>query len=178
MILRRLSLLTVLVVALAAPATGLAAGSAVTTDRGVVQAVDAGQITLRSLDGTVASFPVSAATRVKLNGARAALTDIQPGFVAAVVHDGAAPATVIRAFGRPGGVVTDRGTVTLLTRTSIAISTAGATIVTIPLDATTRFQFLGLPGRRFLARPGAVVAVRHADGGPARVVNVLKRAGA
>jgi hypothetical protein len=179
MTLRPLRLLTVAsaVLALALPAAGMAATGDVTTDRGVVQSVsvESGQIVLRALDGSVVSFAVSPSTRVKLNGVRVALADIQPGFVAGVVHDGAAPAVLIRAFGKPAKV-TDRGAVTALTRSSITLQTADGVTVTIALDPSTQFRRLGLPAKRFLARPGALVGVTHAVDGPAKVVNIVKRA--
>ncbi len=177
MTLRPLRLLTVAiaVLALALPAAGMAAADDVTTDRGVVQSVGSGQIVLRALDGSVVSFTVSPTTRVKLNGARVSLADIKPGFVATVVHDGAAPAMLIRAFGKPAKV-TDRGVVTALTRSAITLQTADGVTVTVALDPSTQFRRLGLPAKRFLARPGALVGVTHAVDGPARVVNILKRA--
>ena len=54
---------------------------------------------LRELDGSTASLAVGPKTRVKVNGLLATLTDIRPGFVATVVHNGAKPAQVVRAFG-------------------------------------------------------------------------------
>jgi hypothetical protein len=174
----RLVLAAIVVFAVALPATGLAATADVTNDRGVVQSVvGSGQIVLRALDGSVESFAVSAKTRVKLNGVRVSLAEIKPGFVATVVHNGSAPAVLIRAFGKPV-VVTDRGVVTALTKSAITLRTAGGAVVIVSLDPNTRFRFLGLPAKRFRARPGAVVAVKHAAGAPATVVNVLKRAGA
>ena len=178
MTLRTLRLLTVAsaVLALALPAAGIAS-SATTTDRGVVQSVDAQQIVLRALDGSVVSFAISSSTRVKLNGVRVSLAEIKPGFVAAVVHDGGAPAFVIRAFGKPASV-TDRGVVTSLTKSAITLQTGSGATITVSLDASTQFRRLGLPAKRFVARAGALVAVTHASDAPARVVNVIKRAGA
>ena len=77
------------VLAFALPAASTAARVDPTTDRGVVQSVGSDQIVLRALDGSVVSFAVSSATRVKLNGVQVSLADIQPGFVASVVHGAA-----------------------------------------------------------------------------------------
>lgn len=177
MMLRALRLLTVAIalLALALPAAGMAAAVDVTTDRGIVQSVEPERIVLRALDGSVVSFGVSPTTRVKLNGARVSLSDIRPGLVATVTHDGGAPAVLIRAFGKPASV-TDRGVVTALTKSAITLQTAGGATVTVSLDSSTRFRRLGLPARRALARPGALVAVTHALDAPAKVVNILKRA--
>lgn len=176
MTLRSLRILApvVALLAIVLPAAATAARADLTVDRGIVQSVADGQIVLRALDGGVESFTVAATTRVKLNGVRVALAEIQPGFVAAVVHDGLAAATLIRAFGRP--TVTERGIVTVLARASITFRTSAGTLVTVPLTAATRFRFRGLLARRTLARPGALVAVRQIGGGPATVVNVLERA--
>lgn len=177
MTLRPLRLMPVLVtvLALALPAAGMARLGELDTDRGVVQSVGAGQIVLRALDGSVVSYAVSRATRVRLNGVRVPLSGIRPGFVAAVVHDGRAPVALIRAFGTEA-TVTDRGVVTALTRTAVTLRTADGATVSVPLDATTLVRFRGRPARWLLARPGALVAVTHAVDLPARVVNVLERA--
>jgi len=171
----RLLVAAMAALALALPAAGLAQDRL--GDRGIVQSVDSSQIVLTRLDGSVASFAVSPSTRVRLNGARATLTDIHPGYVAMVLHEGGAPALLIRAFGQ-ALLTTDRGLVTALTRSSITLrSLDGATIV-VSLDQNTQVRFLGLPVRRFLVRPGAFVAVMHGPDGPAKLVNVLKRTGA
>jgi hypothetical protein len=178
MTLRPLRLLTAvaLVIALAVPAAALSAPSGLTNDQGIVQSVGPTQIELRSLDGSVASFAVSAATRVRVNGALARLADVRPGDVARVTHDGARPAVLIRAFGkRP--LVTSRGTVMSLTRNEIILG-GDAGPITIRLDSSTRFRLRGGPGFRWQARPGALVVVKHRDGGSAKAVNVLKRASA
>jgi len=174
--LRYLRLLTAVaaVLALAVPAAALSAPSDLTNDQGIVQSVSPSQIELRALDGSVASFAVSEATRVRVNGLPARLADIQPGYVATVTHNGGRPAVLIRAFGRPV-MLTSRGIVSSLTRASITIG-GDAGPVTIPLDRGTVFKFRGGPGFRWQARPGALVVVRNREGSPARSVNVLKRA--
>jgi hypothetical protein len=179
MTIRPLRLLTVAaaVLALALPAAGVAASGDKPVDRGVVQSVSQAQIVLRALDGNVVSFSVSPATRVRLNGARASLGAIAPGFVASVFHDRRARAVLIEAVGTPA-TVTDRGVVTALTPAAITLRTSGGGALTVTLDRNTRFRFQGQPARRFAARPGALVTVTHATDAPALVVNVLKRAGA
>lgn len=160
--------------ALAPPAASAGATVAQTTDRGVIQAADSGQIVLRALDGSIVSFTVSSGTRVRLNGMRAAIAELKPGFVAAVVHDTSARALVILAFGT--ATITERGVVTALTRSLITLRAADGTIVSVALEPRTQFRFRGRPGARRLARPGATVVVRHTEDGPAKVVAVLKRA--
>jgi hypothetical protein len=170
---RRL-LVVALALALLAPTAAGAAGADLARDRGVVQSVDAGQIVLRALDGSVTAFPLGPGTRVFLNGVRVTLAELRPGLVATVVHDGAEPAVAVRATGKT--VVTDRGTVVALTSSSITLATSSGESVTVGLGPSTRFRFRGAPVRRAAARPGAVVAVKHPPGGTATRVNVLKRA--
>ena len=67
---------------------------------------------------------------------------------------------------------------TALDKTAITLRTAAGATISVPLDAGTRFRLGGEPGKRAFARPGALVAVQHAADGAARIVNVLKRAGA
>jgi hypothetical protein len=171
----RLFVAAIAVLALALPASGIGATADPTIDRGIVQSVGSGQIALRALDGNVSSFAVSAATHVRLNGQPSSLANLLPGYVASVAHNGAAAAVWIRAFGKPP-VLSERGIVTALTRTAITLRTDGGASVTVPLDPSTRFRFRGVPAARFLARPGAIVAVKHTADGPAKVVNVLRRA--
>jgi len=174
----RLLIVAIALLALALPATSLAGPGGKGVDRGVVQSVDSSQIVLRTLDGSVVSYAVSPNTSVRVNGARASITDIRPGFVARVVYDRQARAVQIEAFGAAAVTTTDRGLVTAVTKSSITLRLPGGASVTIALDAGTRFRFAGGPARRLLVRPGARVAVTHAADGPATVVNVLKRAGA
>ena len=166
--------------ALALPAAGLAGPlRGPTVDRGVVQSVTASQIVLRALDGTTVSAQIVPTTRVRLNGRPASIGDVAPGDVADVVADGQGRAIAVRAIGTRPTVapITERGLVVAVTPAAITLSTDTGTH-SVPLDQGTRFRVLGVPARRRAARPGMLVAVTHAPGGPALVVNVLKRAGA
>jgi hypothetical protein len=171
----RILVVAVTVLALALPALAAADRGTVVTDSGVVQSVSPTALNLRELDGTVVSLAVGPATRVRVNGKPARLEDVRPGFVATVLHIGAQPAVAVRAFGKIP-VLVDRGVVTSLSPGTIALRREDGTTVTVPLDGATKFRRLGVAARRAAARPGAVVAVTHPDGGTARVVNVLRRA--
>jgi len=176
----RLLIVAVAVLALALPAVGLAGPpNKAGATRGVVQSVDASQIVLRALDGSVVTFAVMPRTPVRVNGSRAAITDVRPGFVARVVYDAQSRALLVEAFGANApAITTDRGVVTAVTRSTITVRAAGGVTVTLAVDASTHFRFHGAPARRQLVRPGAQVAVTHAGDVPATIVNVLKRAGA
>jgi hypothetical protein len=175
----RLLIVVIALVSLALPAASLAGpGVKAGATRGVVQSVDASEIVLRALDGSVVTFTVMPRTPVRLNGVRATITDVRPGFVARVTYDRQSRAMLIEAFGAAAAPVVERGIVTAVTRSSITLRTVAGASVTVAVDAGTRFRFHGAPARRQLARPGATVAVTHLTDGPATVVNVLKRAGA
>jgi hypothetical protein len=170
----RLLLVVASVASVLVPAATRAAATERTNERGIVQSIDAQDLELRALDGTVTSFTVAPTTRVRVNGQKAPLRRIRPGYVAIVSHRGDRIAVLIRAFGKPV-VTTRRGVVASLDRRAITLgSDAGP--ITIPLDGRTMFRFRGRPGRPGLAQPGALVVVKYVDGSPAKTVNVLKRA--
>jgi hypothetical protein len=171
----RILVVVVTLLALALPALAQAGRGEITKDSGVVQSVSATEITLRELDGTVVALAVGPVTRVHVNGNPARLEDVRPGFVATVLHKGTEPALAVRAFGKVALLV-DRGIVTALAPDEITLRRNDGTSITIPLDRGTRFRRSGEAARRAAARPGAIVAVTHPDGGAARIVNVLKRA--
>ncbi len=178
MLTRALRLLTVAValVALAVPAAAVA-GPRGSVDRGIVQSADSGQIVLRTLDGGIVSYSVVRRTAVRVNGSRATITDVQPGFVARVVHDARARALAVEAFGATA-TTTERGVVTAISKNAITLRVAGGGSLTFSLDSSTQFKFHGARAPRRVARPGAQVAVVHATDASATVVNVVKRAGA
>ena len=104
MTLRPLRLLTVAIAAAGARAAGRRHRQPRVTSRPIAASSSRsapGRSCCARSTGASSSFAVSPTTRVRLNGARASLADIQPGFVATVVHDGGAPAMLIRAFGKP-----------------------------------------------------------------------------
>ena len=99
----RWSLALAVLGARAARRGGLGDAAEVTTDRGVVQSVGAGQIALRALDGSVVSFAVSADDpRASVNGVPSHARRRPPGLRRdRSSTTGSAPAPVIRAFGKP-----------------------------------------------------------------------------
>ena len=69
-------------------------------DRGRVRQVGPYSLTLRELDGTTATFTVSAAVRVKLNGKTASFAQLRKGMTAVVLRDGDKPADQVWATGK------------------------------------------------------------------------------
>jgi hypothetical protein len=66
-------------------------------DKGVIVSVSATLIVLRQIDGGFVSVGVGPQTVVVLNNAPASLSELRPGYLAAVLHHGAQPAREIRA---------------------------------------------------------------------------------
>ena len=167
----------VLAVALVAPAAALTARSA-QSERGVVQSVNASQIVLRALDGSTVSLRMLPGTRVRVNGAKASVGDITPGAVAEVTTDRKGHAVLIRVFSAqssaaPAATVTESGTVTQVTRSSLSYATADGNTHTVTLDANTRVR-QGGGSKRSALRPGATVQVTR-TGDTATAVDVLNR---
>ncbi len=69
-------------------------------DKGIVVSVSPSQLVLRGLDGAVVTVGVDAHTQVVLDGQPASLSDLKPGFLAAALHFGTAPARAVRALSR------------------------------------------------------------------------------
>lgn len=154
--------------------TATAAPGELTIDRGVVQSVSPSRIVLRELDGSTVGIAVGPLTRVLLNGLPAALADIRPGFVAAVAHDGSAPARVIRAFGRMPTTV-DRGVVVSVSGRIFTIRTLDGASLTFRVTARTRVRVRGLPATIAAIQPGRLVEVTHTSRGEAIRVAVRGR---
>ena len=70
------------------------------TTKGRVLTVGSSSLTLREQDGSVVSIPVAANATVKVNGQSGSLSQIQPGFSAAMVTVGNLPAKAVRSSGR------------------------------------------------------------------------------
>jgi hypothetical protein len=159
--------------ALSLAGAGSAFARGAVLDRGVVQSVSTTRIVLRELDGRTIEIVVGPLTRVLVNGGPAALLDVQPGFVAAVRHDGSAPARVIRAFGRLQQLV-DRGVVVSMAPRRLVIRRVAGDMLSFRVTFRTRFRWRGLAATAAAVRPGRVVDVSHTPGGVAVRVAVRK----
>lgn len=141
-------------------------------ERGIVQSADRSGVVLRALDGTDVTVALGPATRFRLNGRPATLTDIRRGFVAeAVTLVGGGPAVVVRAFGRVAGSAETGRVVRVRPRALVVQLDTGGT-VRIPLTARTTAWRRGGRIRLGALRPGMHVQVVLAANGSARVVLV------
>ena len=169
-----------LVVLAAALASLVLAGTAgaglrdLTIDRGIVQSVSASQIVLRELDGSTVSLAVDSATLVLLNGSPAQLTDIQPGFVAAVAHNRAQPARAVRAFGRLAANV-DRGVIASVSGRQFVLRLVDGSSLTLHITARTRVRLNGSAATPAAIRPGRLARVTHTVDGKAQLVQLIGR---
>jgi hypothetical protein len=171
---RLLSGLAALAASLALAGTAGAATHGLPIDRGVVQSVSSSRIVLRELDGSTVAISVGARTLVLLNGLPTTLSEIQPGFVAGVAHNGSNPARVIRAFGRIQPIV-DRGVVLSASLRAVVIRTPGGESLTLRVTARTRIRRQGLPATMAAVRLGSTVAIAHTKAGEALRIAVRAR---
>jgi len=171
---RLISCLVALLVAYSLAGTATAAGPKHEVDRGVVQSVSPSHIVLRELDGGVLTISVGPRTHVFLNGRPAALTDIQPGFVAAVTRKGDEPALAIRAFGRVQATV-DRGVIVSRVGRVLTIQTDDGATMSFRLTVRTKIRWRGLPVRLAALRAGRFAEVTHTTGGEALRIVVRLR---
>jgi hypothetical protein len=154
----RLRWLLVLVTVLALAGTAAGATRALRTDRGVVQTVSPTGLVLRELDGSLVTITLDPGTRVRVNGSPSSIDVVRPGFVAAAIHAGDAPATLIRAFGRVA-VTTDRAIVVSLVDRRLTIRTASGQSLVVRITARTKIRVRGLPATVAALRARRVVEV-------------------
>jgi hypothetical protein len=131
-----------------------AAAAAIGADgSGIVQLVLRRFVVVRELDASVVRVPVGPATVVFVNGARATLAQVKPGFVVQFKGPAGRPARVLRAVG-PASASKAAGTVQSVANDSIVVTGADGTTVTILVDARTRVVLDGSPATLGDVRPG------------------------
>src|SRR5919198_1355960 len=143
----------ILAAALALAGTATAATRTLQIDRGVVQTVSSTRLVLRELDGSLVTITVGPTTRVRVNGLASSIDVVRPGFVATAVHDGNAPATVIRAFGRLA-TTTDRGIVVSVAARRLTLRTGDGRSLVLRITARTRIRVRARPAGIAALRPG------------------------
>jgi len=171
---RRLAALVVVLASLTLTGTASAGPRGLTVDRGIVQSVSASQIVLRELDGSSVPLAVDGSTRVLLNGRPAQLADLQPGFVAAVFHNGSRPARVVRAFGRARSIV-DRGVIATASSGQFTLRRANGSLVTLRVSSATLVRLNGLPATPAAISPGRRARVTYTADGRALLVQLVGR---
>ena len=162
--------------------------------RGTVQSVSAGELVVRAPSGGRLQIRIDQKTRVLLNGRRASILDVEPGFAAVVTYAhrppkaaktvgprkralGGSVAQVLWAFAPESGAAArpDQGIVQSLAPDAIVLDGSGGKLV-IEIDATTRVFVNGKARTLREVEPGFVAVVRRGPGGPAREVWAFGRA--
>jgi len=113
----------------------------VRTGNGIVQAVRPHAVVVRLLDGRTLVVPVGPRTAVLVNGARAQLTDVRPGFVVMFKARARGAALTLRASGSAAGAgstAAKPGTVQSVSPSSVVVTGQDGGTVTIAVGARTR----------------------------------------
>jgi len=171
---RRLVVLVAFLALLVLSGTAGAAVRELQIDRGIVQSVSTTQIVVRELDGSSVALTVDGTTRVLLNGLPAQLTDIRPGFVAAVSHNGSRPARLIKTWGRVATTV-DRGVIASVDGRQFTLRRADGSQLTLRITPSTRVRLNGFPATVAAIRPGRVARVTYTADGRAKLVQLAGR---
>jgi hypothetical protein len=124
--------------------------------QGIVQSVATASVVLAQLDGTTVRIELTSSTRVYLNGARASVTDVKPGFVAAARWR-SGEALVMQAFDvSPTGAL-QVGTVQSLSRNMVVATSSAGVTVRIHLGTRTPLLLDGAPATLSVVRVGDTV---------------------
>jgi hypothetical protein len=109
---------------------GQAAGSA----SGIVQSVAADAVVVKELDGSAVSVPVGPSTRVFVDGARASLAAVQPGFVVSTSWSAGKPTAELLVFDPSANV----GVVQSVSEDLVVATDSAGRTVTVRVTPRTR----------------------------------------
>lgn len=171
--------------ALAAPPPGGAGGAAAAarpgpargeqSAQGVVQSVSARAVVLKRLDGSSVRVPVSAQTRVLVDGKTALLGDVKPGFLVSASWKAGTPTTELQALSPHAAAALT--TVRSVLADAVVVTAADGTTVRIRVGAKTRVFLDGRPATLRDIRPGFTLvtpAGRAKNGKPTRELRFLR----
>jgi hypothetical protein len=127
------------------------------TRRGIIQALSAKAITLKELDGTTLSVSVDAKTRVFINGKRALLREVKPGFAAIAKGKAGEPARELRTFDLSGQQGPVGAVVKSVSGTTVVLTEPDGSTVTVVVDAKTHVFIDGKPASLSEVELGFVV---------------------
>jgi hypothetical protein len=139
---------------------------------GIVQTVYARGLIVTELDGRMVRVPVVARTRVFVDGVRASLADVEPGFVATFTGRGKA-VRVLRAVDPSPERRSGNAIVVSVSPNEVAVSRGTATI-SILVDARTRVFVDGTRATLADVSPGDIVAAGAGARAARRPVAVLR----
>jgi hypothetical protein len=140
------------------------------SERGIVQSASADRLVLKALDGSTIVVAIDTRTRVSIDGKRASISDVRPGFVAVVTMRGASrqAALEVDAFTTSPGVAPPGQTVAGVVRSvspgRLVLTSLDGRILTIVIDAAARVYVDGKPASLVDVRAGFVAVVRQQTG--------------
>jgi len=140
-----------------APAHAAASGSA----KGIVQSVAGGAVVVTQLDGSSVSIAVGAGTRVFLDGRRASVADLKPGFVLSASFVGGI-GRVLQAFDLSAPAI-EVGVVRSLSGRTVVVGRSGGGTATLRVGPRTRLLLDGAPTTLRAVRAGFTVVFAAAD---------------
>jgi hypothetical protein len=123
------------------------AGSA----NGIVQSATPKAVVVKELDGSTVSVPVAPSTRVFVDGRRASLADVAPGFVASASWGSGKPARELEAFDPSTSVAV----VQSISAHAVVVTDAAGASVTVSVNPKTHVLLDG--------RPAPLAAVHAGD---------------
>jgi len=148
-----------------------------------VQAVSAGAIVLRQLDGSTVSISVGSGTQVFVDGKKASLSDVKAGYIASAAWKAGGAARVLQTFDLSArhpvrvGVVGSVSAGAVVVRETGATAAAGGATVTIAVNAKTRVLIDGKPAKLTAVAAGYTVVIAANDpkaGRPAHELRFLR----
>jgi hypothetical protein len=141
---------------------------------GIVQAVRPHALVVRQLDGRTVRVLVGPRTKVSVDGARASLADVQPGFVVRFAGRAGRSAQSVQASDPAATARTAAGpAVQSVSADAVVLTTQAGATLTIPIGARTRVTLDGSAVSIAEIRPGdQLIQVAGTGGGkkPARVL--------
>jgi hypothetical protein len=140
--------------------------------QGVVQAVVAGAVVLRELDGSSVRVPVGPKTRVFVDGKRALLGDVEAGYVVIASWKARNPTSDLQALS-PQGATGLTAVQSVLADAVVVRAPSGAT-VTIRVNRNTRVFVDGQPATLRDVRPGFTLITRADQSKRARPARELR----
>ena len=148
-------------------ARGTTSAQANETTRAVIMQVLGRRVRVRALDGVMTWLVLTPKAEILLNGKPARLTDLRKGFVAESTLNAKGRVTSLKVTGRLP-VVTETGVLQTSDGIQVGIRRADATILSIPVDATTTVVMIDAqPATLADLAPRMRVVVRRRGSDPA-----------
>jgi hypothetical protein len=120
-----------------------------------VQSVAANAVVVRELDGSALTVPVSSSTRVFVDGRRASVADVEPGFVASASWAEGKAAAELQVFDASASVTVVKS----VSARAVEVEDAAGTTATIRVTPKTRVFVDGAPAQLRTVAAGYTLVV-------------------